>query len=184
MSINTECPRTIAHLRLLMSRAIMRRVSGSKFAARLRTAREARGITVNQLNRLAKLSAGSVSRLEFGDRPNVSIAVVEQLAHALGVPLEWLWQGRDGGVDQLASTFFMAVDRRRVRDAIERQPGRWMLSTVAAAVQADVALDAEGVPVGGWAKLFAEVESGNVTALTQTPKPGPAKRPRRPARKR
>src|SRR5882724_12863550 len=52
--------------------------------ARLRTGRESRGLTLDQLAAISGVSKAHLSRLESGDR-HPSIAVLVELARALGV---------------------------------------------------------------------------------------------------
>src|ERR1700742_3978862 len=72
-------------LRTVASRG--RQISAREvFAANLRMAREARGITQERLGELAALHPTYVSSVERGER-NISIDTMERLAHALGIEL-------------------------------------------------------------------------------------------------
>jgi transcriptional regulator with XRE-family HTH domain len=57
------------------------------FATRLRTIRQARGLTRAALAARAGLSAVYVRKLEAGERRWPSVAVLERIARALGVAL-------------------------------------------------------------------------------------------------
>ena len=61
--------------------------------ARVRAARELRGLTLRRLATLTGLSSGSISQLE-NDRSNASIASLRSLATALGVSAAELIEGR------------------------------------------------------------------------------------------
>jgi transcriptional regulator with XRE-family HTH domain len=54
--------------------------------ARVRAAREARGLTMADLARAAGLAKSHVRDLEGGKRPNLSAGVLWELSRALGVP--------------------------------------------------------------------------------------------------
>lgn len=145
-------------------------MAANGFPQRLRAAREARGMLVTELNQRAGISDGSVSRLEMGDRPNVGIGTVEKLADALGVSIEWLWLGRSvSAVDPSGGTFLMALDRRHLREVVERDPSRWKLSTLAKALELDVPSDKDGAPKGGWAKVLDAVQSGSLRSPELAP---------------
>ena len=49
--------------------------------------REARGMSQRELARKARVTNGYVSQLEVGDKKNPSLAVLQRLAKALGVPV-------------------------------------------------------------------------------------------------
>lgn len=53
----------------------------------LKAAREARGLTREQLARKADTTTAYVSMLESGKRKNPSLAILKRLARALGVPV-------------------------------------------------------------------------------------------------
>lgn len=66
----------------------------STFRERLKRARESRGYTKRQLDRMARLTEGMTSLLERGKRPNFECATAIQLAIALDVTLDWLAMGK------------------------------------------------------------------------------------------
>lgn len=62
-------------------------------ADRLRWARESRGWSMRQCDRVAGLAVGHTSMVETGRRTDPSVRTVASLAHALGVSLDWLVDG-------------------------------------------------------------------------------------------
>ena len=56
----------------------------------LRKAREAKGITQEELERLSGISQSMISSLETGRIPNPTIATVRSLSSALGIAFEEL----------------------------------------------------------------------------------------------
>ena len=64
------------------------------FADRLSTARSAANRTPHGLEREAKLSAGTVSRLESGERAAPTMPTLIKLAETLKVRIEWLATGK------------------------------------------------------------------------------------------
>jgi transcriptional regulator with XRE-family HTH domain len=65
-------------------------IDGSKIGVRLRNSREDRGLSLNALSELAKVSKGYLSQLENGSASNPSIDTLGRLADALELPLEEL----------------------------------------------------------------------------------------------
>ena len=63
-----------------------------KVGVALREARARQGITQVDLSKKAKVSQAYIARLEGGDKKNPSLAVVQRLAKALGVPIGELLQ--------------------------------------------------------------------------------------------
>ena len=59
-------------------------------ATRLRAARQHKGLTLRQLSMLSLVDAGWISRLETGERTNISLQAAIRLADALGVSLDYL----------------------------------------------------------------------------------------------
>lgn len=53
----------------------------------LKTAREAKDLTQDELAKLAKLTKPYISQLETGVRQNPSLPVLRRIAKALGVPV-------------------------------------------------------------------------------------------------
>jgi len=49
--------------------------------------REAKGMTQRDLAERAKVTAGYVAQIELGQKKNPSLAVLQRLAKALGVPV-------------------------------------------------------------------------------------------------
>lgn len=116
---------------------------------------------MTELGRMAGISGGQVSRLEFGDRPNASAVTVQKLADALGVSIDWLWNGREERTAEIkVGDFFAAVESRGIRKAIEAAPKRWSLATIAKAVTLDLKSGPDGVPEGGWARVLDDIEDG------------------------
>jgi len=60
------------------------------FGVRLKAQRQVRAWTVRHLGRLARVDAGWISRLESGERRNISVDAAARLAVALGVSLDYL----------------------------------------------------------------------------------------------
>ena len=58
-----------------------------RLATVLTILRTAKGLTQEQLRKRAKISRGYLADLEAGHRKNPSVAVLRQLAKALGVPV-------------------------------------------------------------------------------------------------
>lgn len=69
----------------------------SEFAARVKRAREARGLTRGALDRAAGLAGGHAARIEDGTRSNVTLETAERVALALKVRLGWLVAGEGRG---------------------------------------------------------------------------------------
>lgn len=112
---------------------------------RLAHAMEARGIGVNELNRLAKkadgdpLSAGYVSRILNDKRESPGIDEVDAIARALRVRFEWLAFGH--GMMDLGSGEMPAVHTAQKLDKpnleavlrVHNRSGRWSDAAVGAA---------------------------------------------------
>ncbi len=64
------------------------------FAGRLSIARIAANRTPHGLEREAKLSAGTVARLESGERAAPTMPTLIKLAETLGVSIAWLATGK------------------------------------------------------------------------------------------
>ena len=62
-------------------------MSPRKIGRMLKTLREARGLNQVELAKTAKVTTAYVSQLEAGKKKNPSLAVLQRLAKALGVPL-------------------------------------------------------------------------------------------------
>lgn len=112
---------------------------------RVRKAREALGITQNELGRRAGLKTGYVSRIESGDRgKRTSGDVATALAQALGVRYEWLLHGKGPQRLQQVEEAEIVSDKKtadRQSDslrAIVHHPSsrnRWSVSAVAIAYE-------------------------------------------------
>lgn len=140
-------------------------------------------MSVTELTEAASLSVGHVTRLELGDRPNVSAMVLGRLARALGVTMNELWDGAaTPHPDPLAGTFELALDRRKLREVIEAKPARWRVSTIVRALAFAAPSDDRGVPLGGWPDLLDELEAGRTPVFAKTVRLRVLKR--KPARKR
>lgn len=57
---------------------------------RIKKQRERRGWTIRELGRHAKVDAGWISRLEAGERRNISIEAAARIALALGVSVDYI----------------------------------------------------------------------------------------------
>jgi transcriptional regulator with XRE-family HTH domain len=66
----------------------------ASFAHRLSTARAGLKLTAHALEREAKLSAGTVARLESGERSAPTMPTLIKLAETLSVRIEWLATGK------------------------------------------------------------------------------------------
>lgn len=64
------------------------------FADRLKSCRQSKRLTLRELAKLATVDAGWISRLESGERQNISLLAAVRLANALHVSLDYL-SGRD-----------------------------------------------------------------------------------------
>ena len=61
-----------------------------RFGERVHLLRRRRGLTLKALAQRAHTSYATVSNLERGKKPQVSLDVADRLADVLGVSLEWL----------------------------------------------------------------------------------------------
>jgi HTH-type transcriptional regulator, competence development regulator len=61
-----------------------------KFGERLHTLRRRRALTLRELGDLADVSYVTVSKIERGKMPQVSVDIVVKLADALGVSIDYL----------------------------------------------------------------------------------------------
>jgi transcriptional regulator with XRE-family HTH domain len=57
---------------------------------RLKKVREQKGLSLRQLSELSGVERGLISKLERGQRPQVSVHVAMRLARALGITLDYL----------------------------------------------------------------------------------------------
>jgi transcriptional regulator with XRE-family HTH domain len=57
---------------------------------RLRAVREERGLSARDVERMAKVTARHIWRLEAGKRPNVAAVTLARIARALKVDMEYL----------------------------------------------------------------------------------------------
>ncbi len=88
--------------------------------ARLKLLMELRGLGSNELNVLANLPSGEVSRITTGARKRPSTENVQKLADACGTTLEWLAFGRGPAPTRLPSdTPERTVETPRRYDAAE-----------------------------------------------------------------
>jgi transcriptional regulator with XRE-family HTH domain len=60
-------------------------------SARLKRARTAAGLTPHALERKAQLSAGTVGRLESGERADPRMTTIRALSTTLNIPIAWLF---------------------------------------------------------------------------------------------
>jgi transcriptional regulator with XRE-family HTH domain len=63
-------------------------------STRITSAREAANLTAHGLEREAMLSAGTVTRLESGERTRPTVDTLLKLSRVLGVRFEWLATGK------------------------------------------------------------------------------------------
>lgn len=63
-------------------------------STRIESARKAAKLTPHGLEREAMLSAGTVARLESGERTQPTVGTLLKLSRALGVRFEWLATGK------------------------------------------------------------------------------------------
>ena len=68
--------------------------TGLHLGRRVRNLREMRGLGLNELARAARISPGYLSQLESGQRANPSIEVLQRLARALDVTVQYLAEPR------------------------------------------------------------------------------------------
>ena len=61
-----------------------------RFGERVHLTRRRRKLTLKALAQQANTSYATVSKLERGDKPQVSLDVADRLADVLGVSLDWL----------------------------------------------------------------------------------------------
>jgi transcriptional regulator with XRE-family HTH domain len=66
-------------------------------ADRLKLARDASGLTRAKCERRADVAAGTLVKLESGERENPTLSTLQALAGALGVSVEWLAFGSGDG---------------------------------------------------------------------------------------
>lgn len=72
-------------------------MSISPIGGRLRLAREARGLTQEELARRVNVTASTVSKWEQGARANPQSRAMVAVAALLGVSLDWLLLGKGRG---------------------------------------------------------------------------------------
>lgn len=100
------------------------------------------------------------------DEHRVELRHLEVLARAAGVSPIWLAFGHGGPddkpmtADMPAGSFLLAIrDRPGLYAAVEKDPGRWRLSTIVRALGMTLQSDSEGKPVGGWAKALDAIQA-------------------------
>lgn len=71
----------------------------ANLAARLRLAREKRGLTGRGLDRAAELHQGHVNQIERGEITDLSMATLAKLARALNLAVGWLGFGEGAEPD-------------------------------------------------------------------------------------
>ena len=67
-------------------------MSPRKLGAMVKARREAQGLTQTGLAKRAKVSQAYIASIEAGSRKNPSLAILQKLAKALGVPVTELLQ--------------------------------------------------------------------------------------------
>ena len=127
----------------------------STLGERVKAAREAKGLQVNELDRLAKVSKGSTSRVEADQRKRVSADIIAKYAAALGVSHEWLATG--SGPRQPASPDVIPAGTNlpTLRSVLALLAGDTDLDLVRSFWTAATVLDgADEVPAIEWAARF------------------------------
>lgn len=69
---------------------------------RWKQAREMRGLSMNELDRQIGQSSGFSTRVESGEKPGITMAIVAKAAEVLAVSLEWLVNGTGSATDGAA----------------------------------------------------------------------------------
>lgn len=140
-------------------------------AERLRSAREARGLKVNELNRLVRLpggrdlSVGYISRVESGDRSDIEAVYANAIADALGVRAEWLITGtgpRKFGSGEMPAALLTSTPKPNLDHVLAKmnRRGRWTTATVAAAKAQDV-----DVAAAEWPDILDCIQTGLAPAI-------------------
>ena len=125
-------------------------VNGEGVGARIRAAREARGMSMSELARAARLSPGAVSRIEHGEREPGS-GTLAAIARALGVELGELMDGpRAPGLALVWAT--AAPEARAGLDQPAPEPDQTVLQAIQALAQR-----MPYIPPGGRQRILAVI---------------------------
>ena len=139
---------------------------GSTFSERLTKARELRGMTRAELAEKSGLTVSGLSRLESFTKGSTEAKSVFQLAHALDVRPEWLWNGvepmePEAGEKRLAEIRKRLeagdIDDTRLDDALKKAQHPY--NRVIVAVASALARGGERHTVDGWTARLEEIRS-------------------------
>ncbi len=157
-----------------------------KLADRVREARLEAGLGMNELDRrIGQPHGGYTTRLEAGEKKRPDPAVLNKIADALNVRLEWLLSGdlpkREGSpqprtsnggtvanADPAIGTFLLKLDRLPgLRGWLEEHPAELSVSQVAKGIaiyeQVKPKAREDGQPHDGWGAFFRDALSDRLT---------------------
>lgn len=103
-------------------------VMASTLADRWKVAREAKRLSGNELDRRIGQQSGYTSRVERGEKPQITAMVAAKAAQELGVSLDWLVSG----IGQTPQVVERSFRYESLREVLERFPLRWSEEAVAA----------------------------------------------------
>jgi hypothetical protein len=92
--IDTSLPESIKKIDSVRVVTILPYTVNGKVRERLKFARESRGLTRHQLERMASLGSGHVRRLELDESFSPTLETLERVKRALRIELPWLLTGR------------------------------------------------------------------------------------------
>lgn len=127
-------------------------VNGESVGAHIRAAREARGMSMSELARAARLSPGAVSRIEHGEREPGS-GTLAAIARALGVePGELMGGPRAPGLALVRATAASPQGERAGLDQPAPEPDQTVLQAIQALAQR-----MPYIPPGGRQRILAVI---------------------------